>query len=294
MITCGTQIVSGAPIYGGGGGGDVPSTRTITAGTGLTGGGDLSADRTLTVDFGTTSGKVAQGNDSRIVGAVQTSRIFGGLDLSADRSVEAVNASLGSRIAAPDTGWTDVTSLGTVSRASGVTTLGVNSNGLVRTHRAGAFTPECPAIEVIGRFVVTSASPPPTVWHTALSIANAADTYGFLALVFDNAGVGLYQANGGAYALVASTGANAVVFTGSSWIRLLVTPSYASASYGTSATSTPPTSWTVASSVATTIATLAGGFSDRTGSRMGRTATGSSTYTCEWRNFQTRILGVAP
>jgi hypothetical protein len=46
--------------------GKAPTTRSISAGTGLTGGGDLSADRTLAVDFGTTSGKVVQGNDSRL------------------------------------------------------------------------------------------------------------------------------------------------------------------------------------------------------------------------------------
>lgn len=50
-----------------------PTTRTISAGTGLTGGGDLSADRTLAANFGTSAGTIAQGNDSRIVGAEQTS-----------------------------------------------------------------------------------------------------------------------------------------------------------------------------------------------------------------------------
>lgn len=282
-------------LGGGGGGGDVPGTRSITAGTGLTGGGDLSADRTLTVDFGTTSGKVAQGNDSRIVGAVQTSRIFAGLDLSADRTASAVNASLGGRTTLPlDSGWTDVTSSGTISRTSDVITLGVTSGGLVRQHRAALCTPECPAIEVIGRFVVTSTIPPPTVWHTALMVASADINYGFMALVFDNGGVGLYKGDGAGLTLQVATGANAVVFTGSSWIRLVVTPSYAAASYGTSATSTPPTSWTVAGTAATTVATLAGGYLDRVQVRMGRTAAGSGTYTCEWRNVQTRILGVAP
>ena len=48
-----------------------PSTRAITAGTGLTGGGDLSADRSFTVSYGTTAGTAAQGNDSRITGALQ-------------------------------------------------------------------------------------------------------------------------------------------------------------------------------------------------------------------------------
>jgi hypothetical protein len=52
--------------------GKAPTTRTITAGTGLTGGGDLSADRTLTVAYGVTAGTAAQGNDSRITGAEQT------------------------------------------------------------------------------------------------------------------------------------------------------------------------------------------------------------------------------
>ena len=50
-----------------------PTTRAISAGTGLTGGGDLSADRTLAANFGTTTGIIAQGDDSRIVGAEQTS-----------------------------------------------------------------------------------------------------------------------------------------------------------------------------------------------------------------------------
>ena len=69
-------------------------TRTITAGTGLTGGGDLSANRTLAVTYGTTAGTAAQGNDSRIVGAVQTTRtitagtgLTGGGDLSANRTL---------------------------------------------------------------------------------------------------------------------------------------------------------------------------------------------------------------
>ena len=44
----------------------VPTSRTITAGTGLTGGGDLAADRTIAVDFGTGAGKAVQGNDSRL------------------------------------------------------------------------------------------------------------------------------------------------------------------------------------------------------------------------------------
>ncbi len=52
--------------------GKADETITISAGTGLTGGGDLTANRTLSANFGTTAGTIAQGNDSRIVGAEQT------------------------------------------------------------------------------------------------------------------------------------------------------------------------------------------------------------------------------
>ena len=49
------------------------TSTTISAGTGLTGGGDLTANRTISANFGTTAGTIAQGNDSRITGAEQTS-----------------------------------------------------------------------------------------------------------------------------------------------------------------------------------------------------------------------------
>lgn len=53
--------------------GKTPTSRVLAAGTGLTGGGDLTADRTFTVSYGTGVGTAAQGNDSRITGAVQSS-----------------------------------------------------------------------------------------------------------------------------------------------------------------------------------------------------------------------------
>jgi hypothetical protein len=72
----------------------VPTTRTVTAGTGLTGGGDLSADRTLAVAYGAGAGTATQGNDSRVVNAVQSTRqvlagtgLTGGGDLTADRTL---------------------------------------------------------------------------------------------------------------------------------------------------------------------------------------------------------------
>jgi len=46
--------------------GKVATTRTITAGTGLTGGGDLSANRSFAVSYGTAAGTAVQGNDTRV------------------------------------------------------------------------------------------------------------------------------------------------------------------------------------------------------------------------------------
>lgn len=58
--TGGTDPLSPAQI------GATPTTRQVTAGTGLTGGGTLAADRTLAVVYGTSAGTAAQGNDSRL------------------------------------------------------------------------------------------------------------------------------------------------------------------------------------------------------------------------------------
>jgi hypothetical protein len=52
--------------------GAVPTSRQVISGTGLTGGGDLTANRTLAVTYGTGAGTAAQGNDTRIANAVQT------------------------------------------------------------------------------------------------------------------------------------------------------------------------------------------------------------------------------
>lgn len=89
--------------------GAVPSTRTLTAGTGLTGGGDLSANRTLNVNVGTTAGTVAAGDDARITGAVQNSRtitagvgLTGGGDLSANRTLNVNVGTTAGSVAAGD------------------------------------------------------------------------------------------------------------------------------------------------------------------------------------------------
>lgn len=53
--------------------GKAPAARNIGTTGGLTGGGDLTADRMLGISYGTTINTAAQGNDGRIVGAVQSS-----------------------------------------------------------------------------------------------------------------------------------------------------------------------------------------------------------------------------
>jgi len=44
----------------------VQTTRTLTAGTGLTGGGDLASDRSFAVSYGTSAGTACVGNDARL------------------------------------------------------------------------------------------------------------------------------------------------------------------------------------------------------------------------------------
>lgn len=67
----------------------------VLAGTGLLGGGDMSVDRTISANFGTTAGTIAQGNDSRIVGAALKANNLSDLtNLAAARNNLGVNSTL--------------------------------------------------------------------------------------------------------------------------------------------------------------------------------------------------------
>lgn len=73
-----------------------PTTRAINTGTGLTGGGNLTADRTISANFGTTSGTIAQGNDARVVGAIQSTTLSAkGSLISATAAATPANVSVG-------------------------------------------------------------------------------------------------------------------------------------------------------------------------------------------------------
>jgi hypothetical protein len=112
-----------------------PSTRAITAGTGLTGGGDLSTDRTLTVAYGTASGTATQGNDTRVVNAVQTTRqvlagtgLTGGGDLTADRTLTVAYGTTGTTAAVGD----DTRITGAAQKSANLSDLA--STGTARTN----------------------------------------------------------------------------------------------------------------------------------------------------------------
>lgn len=79
-----SRINNGQTAYGWGNhasAGYVPTTRTITAGTGLTGGGNLTANRTINVNFGTSAGTVAEGNHTHPASAI-TSGTFANARIS--------------------------------------------------------------------------------------------------------------------------------------------------------------------------------------------------------------------
>ena len=153
------QRLCWGPTGGGGGGGAVdsvnghtgtvvltasdvgaaPTSRTITAGTGLTGGGTLAADRTLAADFGTTAGKVTEGNDARLSDARtptahKTSHQSGGAD---ELALAASQITSGTLAAARLPGkWTTITQQ-TLGSAQASISVDVTGYRLIKVYIAG-------------------------------------------------------------------------------------------------------------------------------------------------------------
>lgn len=74
--------------------GKVPTTRTLTAGSGLTGGGDLSANRTFAVDFGNGATQVATGARAlALENGASASHAIRAV-LTADQSIANANATV--------------------------------------------------------------------------------------------------------------------------------------------------------------------------------------------------------
>ncbi len=276
--------------------GAVPTSRTVNSKA-------LSSNITLSAaDVGADPAGSAAAVTTTSIGAVPTSRTVAGLALSADISVSALNTALGSnsslgvRTAIPDTGWTNTTSgTASITRVAGVHTFNVNANGFAIERRATISTAECPAIEVLGRINVTTGTPA-SGWYSSISLANTADTFGFIAQVHESQKLGLYQNNGAGWTQVALS-AGIFSLGAGIWIRLVVTPSYASCGWLATGTNTPPpagSEWNLGGTVATTIGTLAQSYLSQVGVRSGRPNTGSGTYTTEWTQLQWRILGVSP
>ena len=129
--------------------GKAPTTRTITAGTGLTGGGDLTANRTLAVSYGTTAGTAVQGNDTRLSDARTptshaASHASGGADALAISGAQVTSGTIPpARLA------TGVPVAGTYLDGTGAwTALPAVSNTTVTWDGAGA-APERPAADSV-------------------------------------------------------------------------------------------------------------------------------------------------
>jgi len=106
-----------------------PTSRTISAGTGLLGGGDLTTNRSLSVSYGTTSGTAAQGNDSRLSDsrtptAHAASHAAGGADAVTPSAIGAVATSQLTQSATPY-GVPQLTSYGFISVGQ-IGTIGVS------------------------------------------------------------------------------------------------------------------------------------------------------------------------
>jgi hypothetical protein len=114
-----------------------PSTRTITAGTGLTGGGDLSADRTLAVTADSTTQRVRISNGGTLVGTRQELNLVAGSNVTITPTDDSGNNRVNVTIAASGIGGGG--SVSTVSNSDGTITV-TNGSGPTVTVSAAVGT----------------------------------------------------------------------------------------------------------------------------------------------------------
>lgn len=113
--------------------GAVPTSRTISSGTGLTGGGDLSANRTLAVSYGTTAGTACEGNDGRIAGIESGAISAEGVSITA--------ASAGFQVITGNgTGQIDTSDGGSIDTSNGGGSINTRGTGSIEFGEVGTRT----------------------------------------------------------------------------------------------------------------------------------------------------------
>lgn len=146
------------------------------------------------------------------------------------------------------------------------------------------------ALELIARFDVTTGVPA-TTWWGAIELCSADGTDSLSTRVTEAGAVQGWRVGLGVATMIAASGSVSRT-SGETWLRLIVTASYAAYYYGTGSGSTAPTTWTKVTQVTADIAQYARGAMAHVGLKCGRSG-GSGTFTTEWRNVQTRVLGIS-
>lgn len=220
--------------------------------------------------------------------------VFGPI-LAAGGGAASTLADLAARAALPSTGWTDdTTGTATVAHAGGVHTLSVGSGEGAEGNYPAPSTAECPALELIARLDVTTGTPG-SDWWAAIELRSEDGADALIAQVSQAGAVQAWRVLSTSGTMLASSSGGAVdLTTGNTYLRLVVTPTLAAYYYGVGSGDTLPTSWTKVHEVAADAAQYARGALTRVGVRVGRTASGSGTYTTEFRAVQMRVLGIAP
>lgn len=226
--------------------GAAPTSRNLTASTGLSGGGDLSADRSFSVLYGTTAGTAAQGNDTRLSDARtptahKTSHQSGGSDELALAAAQITSGTIatarlntkvvggqgaGSAVTEPTTATSLLTSTITVPACAAGDVLyldaGINFTQSSGTNKNVTFAVKLGATTILSAVPIVATSSSSRVMHfrAAIRIISTTSQSGAAQLVFTIPAAGNTAVSGNA------TGtATEDVSTGSLALDLLVTTS---------------------------------------------------------------------